>query len=62
MTFENAFIVRESIIKYCIYRGVALKFVKNERNKIRVKCEDQCPFVLLVSKDNSNPRQVKILV
>ena len=30
MTFENAFIVRESIIKYCIYRGVALKFVKNE--------------------------------
>ena len=32
-----------------------MKFVKNERNRIRVKCEDQCPFVLLVSNDNSNP-------
>ena len=31
-----------------------MKFVKNERNRIRLKCEDQCPFVLLVSKDNNN--------
>ena len=58
MTFANAAKVRESITKYCISRGVALKFVKNERNKIRVKCQDQCPFVLLVSKDNYNPRPV----
>ena len=55
MTFANASKVRESITKYCISWGVALKFVKNEINKIRVKCEDQCPFILLVSKDNSNP-------
>ena len=55
MTFENATEVRESITKYCISRGVALKFVKNERNRIRVKCQDQCPFVLLVSKESSNP-------
>ena len=38
MTFANAYEVRESITKYCISRGVALKFVKNERNRIRVKC------------------------
>ena len=37
-----------------ISKGVTLKYVKNERNRIRVKCEDQCPFVLLVSKDNNN--------
>ena len=37
-----------------ISRGVALKYVKNKRNRIRVKCEDQFPFVLLVSKDNNN--------
>ena len=55
MTYENVAEVRESITKYCISRGVALKFVKNERNIIRVKCQDQCSFVLLVSKDNSNP-------
>ena len=54
MTFPNAVKVRKSITKYCISKGVALKYVKNERNGIRVKCEDQCPFVLLVSKDNSN--------
>ena len=40
MTFANVAEVRESITKYCIYRGVALKFVKNERNRIRVKCQD----------------------
>ena len=28
--------------------------MKNESNGIKIKCEDQCPFVLLVSKDNSN--------
>ena len=57
VTFANAYEVRGSITKYCISRE-ALKFVKNERNRIRVKCEDQCPFVLLVLKDNSNPRLV----
>ena len=54
MTFPNAAEVRKSITKYCVSRGVTLKYVKNERNRIRVKCEDQCPFVLLVSKDNNN--------
>ena len=54
MTFPNAAEVRKSITKYCISRGVALKYVKNERNRIRVKLEDQCPFVLLVSKYNNN--------
>ena len=54
MTFPNAAKVKKSITKYCISREVTLKYVKNERNRIRVKCEDQCPFVLLVSKGNDN--------
>ena len=58
MTFPNTTKVRKSITKYCISRGLALKYVKTERNRIRVKCEDQCPFVLLVSKDNNNLRLV----
>ena len=53
MIFPNVVEVRKSITKYYISRGAALKCVKNERNRIRVKCEDQCPFVLLVSKDNN---------
>ena len=40
MTFPNAAEVRKSIIKYCNSKGVALKYVKNERNRLRVKCED----------------------
>ena len=55
MTFANPYEVRESIRHYAISRGLALKFVKNEKDKIRVKCEYQCPFVLLASKDGSNP-------
>ena len=38
MTFANATKVREPIMKYCISKGMALKFVKNEKNIIRVKC------------------------
>ena len=43
---------------------VALKHVKNESNRLRVKCEeDGCPFLLLASKDGSNPSlAVKTLV
>ena len=51
MTFPNAAEVRKPITKYCISKGVALKYVKHERNRIRVNCEDQCSFVSLVSKD-----------
>ena len=54
MTFPNATEVRKSITKYCIFKVVALKYVKNERNRIMVKCEDLCPFVLWVLKDNNN--------
>ena len=39
------------------------KFVRSEPRKIRVKCEDGCPFLLYVSKDGCNPRlAVKTLV
>ena len=54
MTFPNATEVMKSITKYFISKGVTLKYVKNERNGIRVKGEDQYPFVLMVSKDNNN--------
>ena len=37
MTFANAAEVREFITKCCIYKEVALRFVKNEKNRIRVK-------------------------
>ena len=63
MIFDCVYGVREEIAKYAISRGVALKFVRSERRRIRVKCADECPFVLYVSKDGSNPRlAVKALV
>ena len=50
--------MREEIAKYAISKGVALKYVRSEPNKIRVKCEDGCPFLLYLSKDGSNPSLV----
>ena len=58
MTFGCADEVSEEIAKYAISRGVALKFVRSEPRRIRVKCEDGCPFLLYVSKDGSNLRLV----
>ncbi|KAK1384443.1 hypothetical protein POM88_022178 [Heracleum sosnowskyi] len=55
MTFSNAVQVRAAIAKYGISRGVSLKYVKNEPSRIRVKCEEGYPFLLLVSKDGSQP-------
>ena len=55
MTFGCANEVREEIANYAISRGVALKFVRSELMRIRVKCEDECPFLVYVSKDGFNP-------
>ena len=41
MTFVNPYEVRESIRQYEISRGKPLRFVKNEKDRIRVKREDQ---------------------
>ena len=55
MTFRCAYEVREEIANYAISRGMALKFVRSEPMRIRVKCEDECPFLVYVSKDGFNP-------
>ena len=54
MTFSCTNEVREEIAKYVISRGVALKFVRSEPIRIRVRCEDECPLKLYVSKDCCN--------
>ena len=59
LTFCYASKIRESISKYAISRGMPLKFVKNAPTRIWVKCEDGCPFLLLVSKDSSKPGLIK---
>ena len=56
MTFGCADEVREEIAKYAISMGVALKFVRSEPGRMRLKCEDGCHFLLYVSKEVSNPR------
>ena len=54
MTFSCADEVRDSIAKYAISKDVALKFVRSEPTRISVKCEDECPFLLYVSKYGCN--------
>ena len=43
MTFSCANEVREEIAKY-ISRGVALKFVRSEPIRIKVRCGDEYPL------------------
>ena len=37
---------------------MALKYVRSEPSRIRVKCENVCPCLLYLSKDGSNPSLV----
>ena len=53
MTFSCAKNVREEIAKYAIFRCVALKYARSEPSIIRVKCENECPLLLYLSKDGS---------
>ena len=58
MSFSYTSDVREDIAKYVISKGVALKYVRSEPGRIRVKCEDGSHFLLHISKDGSNPSLV----
>ena len=64
MVFSKAIKAKEYIIEYRISMRVTLKYVKNKLTRVRVKCaKNGCPFVLMVSKDGSNPSlTIKIVV
>ncbi|XP_057803236.1 uncharacterized protein LOC131018537 [Salvia miltiorrhiza] len=53
MTFAGAKEARESINAYAVKFGYKLKFIKNEKTRIRVVCinDQSCPFLMHVSKD-----------
>ncbi|XP_057803709.1 uncharacterized protein LOC131019041 [Salvia miltiorrhiza] len=53
MTFAGAKEARDSINAYAVKFGYKLKFLKNEKTRIRVVCinDQQCPFLMHVSKD-----------
>ncbi|XP_057770736.1 uncharacterized protein LOC130990526 [Salvia miltiorrhiza] len=52
-TFAGAKKAREAINSYGVKFGYKIKFVKNEKTRIRVVCmnEKECPFLKHVSKD-----------
>ncbi|XP_057796413.1 uncharacterized protein LOC131012472 isoform X1 [Salvia miltiorrhiza] len=52
-TFAGAKEAREAINSYGVKFGYKIKFVKNEKTRVRVICmnEKECPFVMHVSKD-----------
>ncbi|XP_057789503.1 U3 small nucleolar RNA-associated protein 25-like [Salvia miltiorrhiza] len=52
-TFAGAKEAREAINSYGVKFGYKIKFVKNEKTRIRVVCmnEKECPFLMHVSKD-----------
>ncbi|KAK8573871.1 hypothetical protein V6N13_096802 [Hibiscus sabdariffa] len=49
---------KEAVRKYAIAKGVALRYLKSEPKRLRVRCRDGCPWLLFASFD----RNVECLV
>ncbi|XP_050229266.1 uncharacterized protein LOC126678406 isoform X2 [Mercurialis annua] len=64
MTFSDAKEVRKAISNYSVTHGKPVKFIKNEPDRVRVKCVEQnCPFLLLASRPNKDERmEIKTLI
>jgi hypothetical protein len=62
MQFATKNDVMDAIKHYSIFKSVPLKFKKNDRVRVRVKCKDGCPFELYCGKmKNEDTWQVKTL-
>ncbi|KAK7840008.1 hypothetical protein CFP56_017329 [Quercus suber] len=46
MQFATKKDVMDAIKLYSIFKGVSIKFKKNDKLRVRVKCTDRCPFEL----------------
>nr|POE52553.1 hypothetical protein CFP56_51689 [Quercus suber] len=46
MQFATKKDVMDAIKLYSIFKGVSIKFKKNDKVRVRVKCTDRCPFEL----------------
>ncbi|KAF7823581.1 uncharacterized protein G2W53_021725 [Senna tora] len=63
MEFTNLDTFRQAIRDYAVAGSYDLKFVKNDKLRIRVKCSGKCPFLMYCARDNeTNTFQVKTLV
>lgn len=49
MVFENVNQFRYAVSKYAVMKGLGVKFVKNEAERVRAKCKTGCPWVLFAS-------------
>ena len=50
MQFATKKDVMDAIKLYSIFKGIQIKFIKNVKVRIRVKCIDKCPFELYCGK------------
>lgn len=61
MEFTNACEFRKAIAQYAVVRVVKITFIRNEPYRIRTVCQENCPFLIFVSRTNKdNPLVVKI--
>lgn len=46
MKFDNVKILRNAVVQYSVKNSRQLRYVKNMRTQLRVRCQDNCPWVL----------------
>ncbi|KAK2357350.1 hypothetical protein QL285_094629 [Trifolium repens] len=49
-TFSNREEFKKAILDFSVANNVDLKFIKNDKERVRVGCKSGCPFVALLSK------------
>ena len=60
MEFRNLVVFKQAVRDYAVNVGVKVKFVKNDANRCRAKCEDPCPWIIMCSWSKAtNSFQVK---
>ncbi|KAF4350325.1 hypothetical protein F8388_010881 [Cannabis sativa] len=49
MVFASKKVVKEALREYAIKNGRQIRFVKNDKRRIRVICQESCPFLFYAS-------------
>lgn len=54
MVFPTAVDLRKAIQEYSIQNRVAIKYAKNDKQRIRAHCDENCPWYLFAAPDSRN--------
>ncbi|XP_022845262.1 uncharacterized protein LOC111368254 [Olea europaea var. sylvestris] len=62
MKFDNVKILRNAVVQYSVKNFRQLRYVKNMRTQLRVRCQDNCPWVLYAYQQPDKSFRISTLV